>query len=76
MSTIINVIPKADFRLEIQLDNGSSIILNMKKRLHTVRFGMLSDIAVFNQATTDGHYIRWGNIIEISIHEVFQMAQK
>lgn len=76
MSRIKSVVPKEDYRLEVQLDNGSSITLNLESRLHTVRFGMLSDKQFFKTATTDGICIRWDNKLEISVNEVFQLAQK
>lgn len=76
MSRIKAVIPQEDYRLEIQLDNGSSVILNLESRLQTVRFGMLSDKAFFQTVTTDGMCIRWDNKIEISVSEIFQLAQK
>lgn len=76
MSYIIKVVPKEAYRLEVQLDNGSSILLSMENRLHTIRFGMLKDKEFFDQVTTDGHYIRWGNLIEVSVHEIFQLVQK
>ena len=76
MSRIISVMPKEDYRLEVQLDNGSSITLNLESRLQTMRFGMLSDKQFFKTATTDGICIRWENKIEISVREVFQLAQK
>jgi hypothetical protein len=73
MCHIKKVIPRED-HLEVQLDNGSSVILNLKSRLGTVRFGMISDIELFQRATTDGSYIRWDNKVEISVSEVFQLA--
>ncbi|GAU78461.1 DUF2442 domain-containing protein [Fusibacter sp. 3D3] len=76
MSYIQSVMPKENYCIEVFLDNGSCIILNLESRLKTVRFGMLSDKALFNQATTDGSYIRWNNMLEISVNEVFQLAQK
>ena len=76
MSRIKSVVPKDDYCLEVQLDNGSSITLNLESRLHTVRFGMLSDKQFFKTATTDGICIRWDNKLEISVYEVFQLAQK
>lgn len=76
MSYIKKVIPKEEFRLEVQLDNGSCITLNLEQRLQTVRFGALADKEFFKKATTDGTCIRWGNKIEISVSEVFQLAQK
>ena len=76
MSRIKDIVPQEDYRLLVQLDNGSSIMLNLESRLQTVRFGMLADKTLFRQAVTDGSYIRWGDLIEISVTEVFQLAQK
>ena len=76
MIKIKNVIPKGDYRLEVQLENGSSIILDFSDRLHTVRFGLLADKFFFRRAVTDGDFVRWDNKIEISVSEVFQLAQK
>ncbi|HEX2945917.1 MAG TPA: DUF2442 domain-containing protein [Clostridia bacterium] len=76
MSHILEIVPKDDYKLEVLLENGSSITLNLEGRLQTARFGMLADKEFFRQATTDGSYIRWGNKIEISVNEVFQLAQK
>lgn len=76
MRQIKDVVPKDDYRLEVQLENGSSVTLNLESRLQTVRFGMLSDKQFFKGVTTDGICIRWDNKIEISISEVFHLAQK
>ncbi len=76
MSRIRSIAAKEDYRLEAQLDNGSSVTLNMKSRLGTVRFGQLVDPAFFAVATTDGQFIRWGDKVEISVSELFQLAQK
>jgi len=76
MNQIKNIITHEDYLLEVQLENGSSVILNFSSRLHTVRFGMLTDKAFFKRAVTDGDCIRWDNKIEISASEVFQLAQK
>lgn len=76
MSQIKEVKPQDNYKLEVLLYNGSSITLNLENRLQTVRFGMLADKAFFMKATTDGSFIRWGEDIEISVNEVFQLAQK
>lgn len=76
MSKITGLTPQEDYRLEVQLDNGSSVTLNLESRLGTLRFGMLTDKELFRQATTDGSYIRWDNKVEISVNEMFQLAQK
>ena len=76
MSRITSVMPKDNYKLEVFLDNDSSITLNLQTRLETVRFGMLADKEFFKQAATDGCCIRWDDKIEISLTEVFQLAQK
>ncbi len=76
MSDIKSVVPREDYRLEVLLENGSSIILNLANRLNTIRFGMLADTEFFQRASTDGNFVRWENTIEISVSELFQLAQK
>lgn len=76
MGRIVSVTPKDDYCLVIELDNGNSVNLDFKSRLHTVRFSMLSDKEYFNTVTTDGTCVRWNYKIEISLSEVFELAQK
>ena len=76
MSHIKNVIPREDFKIEVQLDNESTIILSLRSKLETVRFGLLSDEKFFCLVTTDGNYIKWLNKVEISISELFLLVEK
>jgi hypothetical protein len=76
MGLIQKVIPRENYRLEVLLDNGSSIILNLEFRLGTVRFCLLADQNFFKKVTTDGKFIHWEDQIEISLSELFQLAQK
>jgi len=76
MSRIVNVTPKDDYCLEVVLDDGTSVTMDFKSRLHTVRFSILSDKEYFNTVTTDGTFVRWNYKIEISASEVLQLAQK
>ncbi|MDF2472929.1 MAG: hypothetical protein K0R21_711 [Anaerocolumna sp.] len=73
---IVKVIPREDYCLEIILDNGNSVILSIKSRLNTIRFGILEDIEFFNKVSTDGICISWDGKIEVSLSEIFQLAQK
>jgi len=50
--------------------------LNMKSRLGTVRFKMLADREFFQKVTTDGSLVLWGDEVEMSLSEVFQLARK
>lgn len=76
MSQIKKVVPLKDYKVEVQLENGSSVILELESRLGTLRFGMLADEEFFKQVTTDGICIFWGDKIEISKNELFQLLQK
>ncbi len=76
MAEIKEVKPKENYQLEMLLTNGSSITLNLKSKLETIRFGLLRDEAFFNQAETDGTVIRWGSKVELSAGEVFEMIKK
>ena len=76
MSNIIEVRTKENYCLEVRMENGSSVVLNLESRLQTVRFGVLADRELFSRAVTDGTYIRWDKKVEISVDEVFQLAQK
>lgn len=62
--------------LEVLLDNGTAVLLNMAERLENIRFMALKDRAVFEGVSTDGQFIRWGNKVEISISEMFYLAQR
>ena len=76
MSLIQSVAVINDYKLEALLDNGSSVTLSLKPRLGTVRFGLLADPEFFATAKTDGSFIHWGNKVEISLSELFQLAQR
>lgn len=76
MTWIIQIHPKEDYQLEVILDNGSSLTLNLKPKLNTLRFGLLRDAEFFRRAETDGSMIRWGGKVEISVTEVMDMIRK
>lgn len=76
MTEVKTVHPQKDYQLEVILDNGSSIMLNMKPKLHTMRFGLLKDSDFFRRAETDGSMIYWDSKVELSISEVFEMIKK
>jgi len=73
---IVEVTAQRPYLLEIVFDNGTAVVLNMAARLGHIRFMALADAEVFAKVRTDGQFIRWGNKAEISLNEVFQLAQK
>lgn len=74
MPDILSIQPMEDYRMKISLSNGSTIVLNLKTKLRTVRFSPLRDKTLFDGATTDGRSIRWNELIEISTTEIFDIA--
>lgn len=76
MSRIVSVVAKENFCVDVVLENGSSITLNMVNRLSNIRFGMLADEAFFKSVSTDGAQIIWGDAVEVSLSEIMQLAQK
>ena len=75
---IIKVTAMEHHLLEVLLDNGTTVILNMAARLGNIRFMALKDMAVFEDVdvSIDGQFIRWGNKVEISVSEIFYLAQR
>ena len=76
VSRIIGVIPMENYRLEVSLDNGSCVVLNLEGKLETVRFGILSDVDFFKKAASDGNCISWDGKVELSLSEILQLVQK
>jgi len=73
---IENVTSLSGHRIEVTLNNGHSVTLDFTGKLHTVRFGQLKDDDFFRGVKTDGAFIRWSGLVEISLVEVFEIAQK
>lgn len=75
MPGILGIRPLEGYRMEVRLDNGNVVILNLESKLRTARFRQLRDKRLFDSATTDGDSIRWNDLVEISITEILEMLQ-
>lgn len=75
MPIIISVQPLRNFMIQVGFDNGTIVTLNMEHKLNTIRFQQLRDRELFCSAGTDGYSIKWNEFIEISITEIFEIAQ-
>lgn len=49
------VTPLEDGRLRVEMESGSTVCLDMHRRLQSVRFGLLRNQDVFRSVATDGH---------------------
>ncbi len=75
MPIITSVQPMSNFKIKVKFNNGTVLTLDMKYKLKTIRFQQLRDKGIFCSAITDGYSIRWNEFVEISVTEIFEMAQ-
>ncbi len=75
MLRILNTEAVDEYRLEIKFSNGTTLILNLEDKVKTIRFRQLKDKELFRRVSTDGHSIKWNELIEISATEAFEIAQ-
>lgn len=73
---ITEVIPGSDYLLTVQLNDNKMITIDMKKKLHTVRFAELSDQQVFKAAATDGKTVYWPSGLSLEVSEILEMGLK
>lgn len=65
-----------EYLVIILFDNGHSVTIDMKAKLHTVRFSELRDIQVFRAAKTDGKSVNWPGGISIALSEIMEILGK
>lgn len=72
----LQVLP--DYRLKLYFPNGSQAIVDLKKRVHAVRFGRLSTPGLFETAKLTGGEVVWDNgtyCLRASINELLDSMQ-
>ena len=60
MSYIKAVLPMKDYRLFMEMESGSSVIVDLSVKLDTMRYMELGEESLFQTARTDGDYVIWG----------------
>jgi len=64
------VIPMEDGCLQVEMESDCTVRLDMRRRLQSVRFGLLRNQDVFRSVTTDGYrlifYQNGSEVLEIS----------
>jgi hypothetical protein len=60
MSYIRAVVPMKDHRLFMEMESGSSVIVDLSVKLDTMKYKDLSDEQIFKSVETDGDYVVWG----------------
>lgn len=78
MSSIKRVMPMEDYRLFVEMETGSTAVVEFKNKLETARFTALSDKPFFASAVTDGDYVIWSDqkhTLKISIKELLDVLR-
>ncbi len=60
MTFIKSIIPLNDWRLFVEMETGSVIVMDMSHKLDTARYADLRDPELFRSVGTDGDVVSWG----------------
>lgn len=63
-----------DHVLRIDFISGSHVMLNMRPHLDSVRFYPLNDPTIWSSATTNGLFVRFGDV-ELAHDEIIAMLE-
>lgn len=75
MSYIKAVLPLKDYRLFMEMESGSSVMVDLSCKLDTVKYGELQDQRLFQKARTDGDYVYWGdNQVKVTARELLDVV--
>ena len=72
----LQVLP--EYQLKLSFPNGSEAIVDMKRRVHAIRFGLLSSTELFCTAALEGNEVVWDNgthSVRASINELLDSMQ-
>ena len=72
---ISTVTPLDGFILQVDFVSGSRLLLDMKPYLDKIRFRPLADPKVWNDAVTNGVFVRFGNV-ELSHDEILSTVEQ
>ncbi len=71
---ITDVKPLENYILQVEFISGSQVLLDLNSQLDRVRFCPLKRPEVWQSATTNGLFVRFGNV-EISHDEILAMLE-
>ena len=73
-SEIVDVKPLHDFKLLVNLANGSALVVDLQKKISSLRFGILRDPSVWQSVSTNGASIRWQEHVGITLGEALEIT--
>ena len=65
-----------DHILQVDFISGARLLLDMKPYLDKIWYLPLNDPAVWASAVTNGIFVRFGNVVEISHDELLDMTER
>jgi hypothetical protein len=75
MSYIKTVLPMKDYKLLMEMESGSTVIVDLSNKLHTMKYAQLADETFFKTATTDGDYVIWGGgRLRLTVNELMEVV--
>jgi len=64
-----------DYRLFMEMESGSSVIVDLSAKLDTIKYGELEDEQLFKKVRTDGNYVIWGNNqVKVTVRELLDVV--
>lgn len=74
MSYIKAVLPLKDHRLFLEMEGGSTAIVDLSGKLQTAKYAELADERFFKTAETDGDYVVWGGgRLKLTVNELMEV---
>lgn len=72
---ITAVRPLENYVLQVDFVSSSRLLLDMSQKINSLRFRPLKRLDVWNSATTNGVFVRFGDI-EVAHDEILAMAEE
>lgn len=70
---IEKVVPFPEGQILIFFDDKSSVNIDMKNKMRTIRFSELRNKEVFNSVSTDGRAVLWCGGLSMAISEIMEL---
>ena len=75
MGYIKTVVPMKDYRLFMDMESGSNVIVDLSVKLNTMKYKELTDERIFRSAKTDGDYVVWGDgRVKVTVKELMEVV--
>ena len=77
VAKILNVTANNDYTLLVRLDNGHSIVYDMRPRIQTTRFCILADICLFKAVRVEQeNTLVWSTLCQMTIDEIMDKIDR